>query len=102
MSIINGLEEEDDRVRFNMDYNNDVYQQQKVKYIFNSYVREEENEELRNSMVKLVANPVMPLKRKKERLESMVNEIFSEVFEFGDLRENSDIFKNKSKNKEML
>lgn len=97
LSIIGGLEEEDDRVRFNMDYNNDVYQQQKVKYIFNSYVREEENEDLRNSMVKLVANPVMPLKRKKARLETMVNEIFREVFEFGDLGKNPDIFKDKSK-----
>ena len=61
------VEDEDDRVKFNIEYNNYTQEQGLVKFIFNSFIREEDQEEERDLIKKIVINPVMPIVEKKRR-----------------------------------
>ena len=70
--IIDRVEEEDDRVKFNMDYNNYIQEQGIIKYIFNSFIREFEQEEVRDVIKKIIVNPVMPMVVKKKKLNPIL------------------------------
>tara|TARA_B100000787_G_scaffold166491_1_gene151809 strand:+ start:1 stop:2859 length:2859 start_codon:yes stop_codon:yes gene_type:complete len=97
-SIMGKVYEIDDRVIFNKDYNNSIFESQKIKYIFNNFIREEENEEIRNQIKKIIVNPVISLLRKKKKINSILANILDELFYFGNLTEKPDIFlKKKSK-----
>ena len=80
--ILNKEESEDTRVKFNLDYNNNLYEQGLVKYIFNSFIREEEQEKVRDSISKIIINPVMPIKVKKGKLNKIIGNIVNTLFLF--------------------
>ena len=94
--IIDRIEEQDDRVKFNLDYNNYIQEQNIVRYIFNSFIREVEQEDTRDFIKKIIVNPVLPMMVKKRKLLDKIENIVDELFIF---KTNPDIFGKSKKTK---
>ena len=95
--IYNKKEDEDKRIKFNTDYNNENYQYQKIRYIFNDYIRNIKKEKERNILKKIVTNPVYTLPVKRSKTREIVEKIFDEIFYFGNFKDKPNLFKNKTK-----
>ena len=96
-NIYKKKEVDNKRIKFNYDYNNENYQFQKIRYIFNDFIRNIKNEKDRQLLKKIVVNPVYKLNAKRQKSREIVEKIFNELFHFGNLKERPDIFKNKTK-----
>ena len=96
-NIYRKTEIDNKRIQFNYDYNNENYQFQKIRYIFNDYIRNIKNEKDRNLIKKIIINPVYTLVVKRQKTKMVVEKIFDELFHFGNLKDKPDLFKNKTK-----
>jgi hypothetical protein len=85
------------RIKFNYDYNNENYQFQKIRFLFNNFIRSSKNEKLRETLKKIIINPVIPLSMKRENVKDIVENSFEELFHFGKMADKPELFKNKTK-----
>ena len=90
-------EDEDKRIKFNTDYNNENYQYQKLRYIFNDYIRNVKKEKERNILKKIVSNPVYTLHIRRNKTREILEKIFEEIFHFGNFKDKPNLFKSKTK-----
>ena len=97
--IMGKISSADERVTFNNDYNNSIFEIQKLKFIFNNYIRDEENETERNIIKKIIINKVVPLKIKKKKLKPILKKIFDNLFYFGVIGELPEFFSIKKTKK---
>lgn len=97
IDIYNKKEIDNKRIKFNYDYNNENYQFQKVRYLFNDYIRNQKQEKNREALKKIIINPVVPLSVKRQSVKDIVEDAFNELFHFGKITDKPDLFKNKTK-----